>query len=235
MHAMLKRALATLLEHPYVRAYMRALDRAPFPTKVSTSGTFMLVADVCRQALQQRDSGRAFSWDTARTARFTAFSLCFHAPFTHVYHPFLERSVWPRLNQPYTAVKVAFDQIFVSPFTNGTFLAYTAVAEGRGADGAWCRVAGQLPVLWRDSLCVWGPAHVVTFNLPVPVRVLWQDVVRLYFGTLMSLRASERQGRKRGLHCHVSTWESFESDHHERRTNHTVQTFRKNEERRDDL
>lgn len=68
---------------------------------------------------------------------------------------------------------------------------YSALTEGLGPAGARARVAQQLPLLWQDSLCVWGPAHFVTFNLPVPVRVLWQDVVRLYFGTLMSLRASE--------------------------------------------
>ena len=36
----------------------------------------------------------------------------------------------------------------------------------------------------------WSFAHCVTFNLPVPVRVLWQDFARIYFGSLMSLRAN---------------------------------------------
>ena len=46
-------------------------------------------------------------------------------------------------------------------------------------------------VALRPPRC-WGPAHLVTFNLPIPVRVLWQDVVRLYFGTIMSLRGTAR-------------------------------------------
>ena len=41
-----------------------------------------------------------------------------------------------------------------------------------------------------NTFVFWSLAHCVTFNLPVPVRVLWQDFARIYFGSLMSLRAN---------------------------------------------
>ena len=59
----------------------------------------------------------------------------------------------------------------------------------RGSDPGQ-RVREQLPALWTDSVWFWSLAHCVTFNLPVPVRVLWQDFARIYFGSLMSLRAN---------------------------------------------
>ena len=111
----------------------------------------------------------------------------------HFYHPFCER-LWAHYHVRSTIVKVALDQAFAAPPFLATFLAYTAFAEGLGPGGAADRVAEQLPLLWGDSLCFWPLAHCVTFNIPVPVRVLWQDLCRIYFGTLMSLRGTARVG-----------------------------------------
>ena len=141
----------------------------------------------------------------------------------HFYHPFCER-LWAHYHVRSTIVKVALDQAFAAPPFLATFLAYTAFAEGLGPGGAADRVAEQLPLLWGDSLCFWPLAHCVTFSaapassgagsrrrrrrgvagavkrtgpradIPVPVRVLWQDLCRIYFGTLMSLRGTARVG-----------------------------------------
>ena len=85
---------------------------------------------------------------------------------------------------------MAIDQAFGAPIFSAIFLGYTAAAEGLGWQGIQARVSQQLPLLWRDSVCFWSIAHCVTFNIPVPVRVLWQDTARIYYGTLMSLRGS---------------------------------------------
>ena len=94
---------------------------------------------------------------------------------------------WLRYRIRSTVVKVALDQAFMAPPFLFCFLTYSALAEG--SDPAH-RVREQLPALWTDSVLFWSLAHCVTFNLPVPVRVLWQDVARIYFGSLMSLRAN---------------------------------------------
>ena len=46
---------------------------------------------------------------------------------------------------------------------------------------------GSSSPLWTDSVWFWSLAHCVTFNLPVPVRVLWQDVARIYFLSLIHI------------------------------------------------
>ena len=58
----------------------------------------------------------------------------------------------------------------------------------RGSDPD--RVRAQLPALWTDSVWFWSLAIASRSTFPVPVRVLWQDVARIYFGSLMSLRAN---------------------------------------------
>ena len=90
-----------------------------------------------------------------------------------------------------TILKVVADQTLAAPPFLAGFLFYMTLAEGRSISDGCERVEQQLWPLLRDSWTVWGIAHCVTFNLPVPIRVLWQDVVRLYFGTLMSLRSNK--------------------------------------------
>ena len=171
-----------------VRAYARSLETHPLPTKCATSGALMVVSDVMRQKLEKRDADDAepFHWDAARSSRLALWAVAFHAPYLHWLHPWYER-IWLRYRIRSTVVKVALDQTFMAPPFLFAFLTYSALAEG--SDPAH-RVREQLPALWTDSVWFWSLAHCVTFNLPVPVRVLWQDFARIYFGSLMSLRAN---------------------------------------------
>ena len=171
-----------------VRAYARSLETHPLPTKCATSGALMIVSDVMRQKLEKRDADDAepFRWDAARSSRLALWAVVFHAPYLHWLHPWYER-MWLRYRIRSTVVKVALDQAFMAPPFLFCFLTYSALAEG--SDPVH-RVREQLPALWTDSVWFWSLAHCVTFNLPVPVRVLWQDVARIYFGSLMSLRAN---------------------------------------------
>ena len=171
-----------------VRAYARSLENHPLPTKCATSGALMVVSDVMRQKLEKRDADDAepFRWDAARSSRLALWAVVFHAPYLHWLHPWYER-MWLRYRIRSTVVKVALDQAFMAPPFLFCFLTYSALAEGSDPGQ---RVREQLPALWTDSVLFWSLAHCVTFNLPVPVRVLWQDVARIYFGSLMSLRAN---------------------------------------------
>ena len=148
----------------------------------------MVVSDVMRQKLEKRDADDAepFHWDAARSSRLALWAVAFHAPYLHWLHPWYER-IWLRYRIRSTVVKVALDQTFMAPPFLFCFLTYSALAEGSDPGD---RVREQLPALWTDSVWFWSLAHCVTFNLPVPVRVLWQDVARIYFGSLMSLRAN---------------------------------------------
>ena len=171
-----------------VRAYARSLETHPLPTKCATSGALMVVSDVMRQKLEKRDAEDAepFRWDAARSSRLAFWAVAFHAPYLHWLHPWYER-MWLRYRIRSTVVKVALDQTLMAPPFLFAFLTYSALAEG--SDPVH-RVREQLPALWTDSVLFWSLAHCVTFNLPVPVRVLWQDFARIYFGSLMSLRAN---------------------------------------------
>ena len=171
-----------------VRAYAKSLETHPLPTKCATSGALMVVSDVMRQKLEKRDADDAepFCWDAARSSRLAIWAVAFHAPSLHWLHPWYER-MWLRYRIRSTVVKVALDQAFMAPPFLFCFLTYSALAEG--ADPV-PRIRAQLPALWTDSVWFWSLAHCVTFNLPVPVRVLWQDFARIYFGSLMSLRAN---------------------------------------------
>ena len=171
-----------------VRAYAKSLETHPLPTKCATSGALMVVSDVMRQKLEKRDADDAepFRWDAARSSRLALWAVAFHAPYLHWLHPWYER-IWLRYRIRSTVVKVALDQTFMAPPFLFCFLTYSALAEGSDPGQ---RVREQLPALWTDSVWFWSLAHCVTFNLPVPVRVLWQDVARIYFGSLMSLRAN---------------------------------------------
>ena len=171
-----------------VRAYARSLETHPLPTKCATSGALMVVSDVMRQKLERRDADDAepFHWDAARSSRLALWAVVFHAPYLHWLHPWYER-IWLKYRIRSTVVKVALDQAFMAPPFLFCFLTYSALAEGSDPGQ---RVREQLPALWTDSVWFWSLAHCVTFNLPVPVRVLWQDFARIYFGSLMSLRAN---------------------------------------------
>ena len=171
-----------------VRAYAKSLETHPLPTKCATSGALMVVSDVMRQKLEKRDAddGEPFRWDAARSSRLALWAVAFHAPYLHWLHPWYEK-LWLRYRIRSTVVKVALDQTFVAPPFLFCFLTYSALAEGSDPSD---RVREQLPALWTDSVLFWSLAHCITFNLPVPVRVLWQDVARIYFGSLMSLRAN---------------------------------------------
>jgi hypothetical protein len=171
-----------------VRAYARSLENHPLPTKCATSGALMIVSDIMRQKLEKRDADDAepFHWDAARSSRLALWAVVFHAPYLHWLHPWYER-IWLRYRIRSTVVKVALDQTFMAPPFLFCFLTYSALAEGSDPSD---RVRAQLPALWTDSVLFWSLAHCVTFNLPVPVRVLWQDIARIYFGSLMSLRAN---------------------------------------------
>ncbi len=171
-----------------VRAYARSLETHPLPTKCATSGALMVVSDVMRQKLEKRDAADAepFHWDMARSSRLALWAVAFHAPYLHWLHPWYER-LWLKYRIRSTVVKVALDQTFMAPPFLFCFLTYSALAEGSDPGQ---RVRAQLPALWTDSVLFWSLAHCVTFNLPVPVRVLWQDFARIYFGSLMSLRAN---------------------------------------------
>ena len=171
-----------------VRAYAKSLETHPLPTKCATSGALMVVSDVMRQKLEKRDAEDAepFRWDAARSSRLALWAVAFHAPYLHWLHPWYER-IWLKYRIRSTVVKVALDQTFMAPTFLFCFLTYSALAEGSDPGQ---RVRAQLPALWTDSVWFWSLAHCVTFNLPVPVRVLWQDIARIYFGSLMSLRAN---------------------------------------------
>ena len=171
-----------------VRAYARSLETHPLPTKCASSGALMIVSDVMRQKLEKRDADDAepFHWDAARSSRLALWAVVFHAPYLHWLHPFYERA-WLKYRIRSTVVKVALDQTLMAPPFLFCFLTYSALAEGSDPVD---RVREQLPALWTDSVWFWSLAHCVTFNLPVPVRVLWQDFARIYFGSLMSLRAN---------------------------------------------
>ena len=171
-----------------VRAYAKSLETHPLPTKCATSGALMVVSDVMRQKLEKRDAADAesFHWDAARSSRLALWAVAFHAPYLHWLHPWYEK-MWLRYRIRSTVVKVALDQTLMAPPFLFCFLTYSALAEGSDPGH---RVREQLPALWTDSVWFWSLAHCVTFNLPVPVRVLWQDVARIYFGSLMSLRAN---------------------------------------------
>ena len=171
-----------------VRAYARSLETHPLPTKCATSGALMIVSDVMRQKLEKRDADDAepFRWDAARSSRLALWAVVFHAPYLHWLHPWYEK-LWLRYRIRSTVVKVALDQTFMAPPFLFCFLTYSALVEGSDPGD---RVRAQLPALWTDSVLFWSLAHCVTFNLPVPVRVLWQDFARIYFGSLMSLRAN---------------------------------------------
>ena len=187
-----------------VRAYASALEARPLTTKLTSSGTLMAASDVLRQWLEQREQlkgaagagssngGPAFSWDAQRTCRQTSFAVIVHAPFIHMYHPLIERLFAPVAHvRGVTIAKVFFDQTLVAPPFLSGFLIYMTLAEGRTLADGCRRVEQQLEPLMRTSWMVWGLAHCVTFNLPVPIRLLWQDSVRLYFGTVMSLRSNQ--------------------------------------------
>jgi hypothetical protein len=178
-----------------IRAYLSLLERRPLPTKVATSAAIMGLADTIRQFVEQQEKQpKSFHFDSMRTLRQVSFAVLVHVPFIHFYHPMVERMFAPLAVKAsklrLTVAKVAFDQALVAPPFLSFFLATTTLMEGRSLHEARRRIEEQLYPLWRTSVSLWGVAHMVTFNLPIPLRVLWQDIVRLYFGTVMSMRAN---------------------------------------------
>ena len=170
-----------------VRA-LREIARDP-PAADEVRDERRIDGSVRRHASETREARRPadaepFRWDAARSSRLALWAVAFHAPYLHWLHPWYER-IWLKVPNPVDGRQGRARPDFHGPPFLFCFLTYSALAEGKTpATGP-----GAIS-LWTDSGAVLVPRAFVTFNLPVPVRVLWQRDGRIYFGSLMSLRAN---------------------------------------------
>ncbi len=135
--------------------------------------------------------GGDFAWDVARTARIMSFAVFVHAPFLHFFHRRLDAVFGTVRGMSTTAKKVFVDQVLVTPPFFAFFLSYDTLLAGKGLQGVQERLTRSWWPLLQDCWKLWPFAHIITFNLPFQWRVLFCDIVRVYFGTVMSLRANE--------------------------------------------
>uniref|UniRef100_A0A7S2TNG7 Uncharacterized protein n=1 Tax=Lotharella oceanica TaxID=641309 RepID=A0A7S2TNG7_9EUKA len=182
-----------------LRAYGRALNRAPIRTKMATSFTVLTSADLIRQVLEyrwalqpqpvpemQRGSEKNADskttdhifpwWDPERTMRMSFWGLTFHPWAIHFWFNHMER--WIGTSPPgasraavvsLVGRKVVVDQLMSSPVFLGFFLVYTQLTKGKSYEDIKRTLHEDWFTLAKAGWSCWPIAHCFGFAF-IPVH-----------------------------------------------------------------
>ena len=174
--------------------YMRALRRAPLPTKVATASSLAVAGDVAAQSTTHDLA--AGQWDARRTLGMAVFGAAYSGVFQHHLFAWYART-WPVLGMPRatqlrsTAMTVLAHQFGTYPFLYiPTFFLVTEMVRGRSVTDARARLEACFAPTYTVGLFVWTPALFIQFlYVPLPLQVLWISTCSLCWNTFLSWRA----------------------------------------------
>ena len=178
--------------------YSRALAAQPRAVKGCTSSALYFVGDLAAQSVEGRGplarEPQGPPIDLARTARMTAWGLCFGVS-AHSWYGVLDglRRRWRWTGAGGVAKTVFFEQFTWTPVLNASmFFALKVMEGGSAADGVQSVRERLLPTL-RWTLTVWPAAQAVNFALvPVAYQVLYINVLAMFWSAFLSHQAAKK-------------------------------------------
>lgn len=166
----------------------------------------MSSADVIQQYVEYRSSRSELhlnentpnpsfqqKYNYIRTLRMGLFYTTINGPFLHFWHMSLDRIVLGLGIKHYAksvVLKVIIDQFMMQPCYTMFFLFTLSLMEGLSFDDIYRRCRTQYFPLVFISWKFWIPMHFITFSLPFKYRALFCDVMRIYWGTVLSYYAN---------------------------------------------
>mmetsp|Transcript_7855 Transcript_7855/g.20780 ORF Transcript_7855/g.20780 Transcript_7855/m.20780 type:complete len:288 (+) Transcript_7855:239-1102(+) len=184
------------------RWYSASMVTNPITTKAITSAVLLLVSDLLAQRLSSDFRGR-FDW--ARSLKQSVLGLVLLGPLGHFWFNVLERApavvgISAQLSSVATALKIAMDQLLMSPVINSVLFFYTEFLRGFGSDArSLSQRTEESSAKVRENLApsvvagwkLWPIAHLLTFAVvPLHLRILYVNVVSVGWLTFLSLSAN---------------------------------------------
>lgn len=179
------RAARRLLYDPY----MRAIERAPWTTKLVTSGVLMGAGDVVAQVGVERR--KVADMDMARLARMSAIGLCVSGPMVTGWYLILERTIKLSTVSRTAVAMTITDQTLFSPTIISVFFAMNVVLDGRPLSDAKKEVRELLWPTLKANWTIWPAAQLINFNfVPPQMRVLFVSTIALFWNSYISFAAN---------------------------------------------
>merc|ERR1712137_28225 len=167
--------------------YLMALNENQIRTKCLSTGVVTLTGNVSSQLVR---TGKV---DASRLSKFVLTSVVL-TPLVHYFNKFstkLFKSVKSKLLK--AILKVAFDQLVVSPIITGLFHALLAVEDG---DDPAKRVEQKWQLTMRFSWPFWTVGQFVNqFYVPPPFRVLFENLLNFFWTFFLTPLSTPRRIR----------------------------------------
>jgi protein Mpv17 len=174
-------------------SYQAFLSTNPIATKAATSATVYSIGDL----IAQKTEG-AEKLDAVRIARSGLAGGIGHGPLSHCWYNLSEEffnnvihltAWWSFLP------KIAVDQLVWGPIWNGCYILLLGLMKQESMDKMVGNVKSTTVPLFLDGLKLWPLAHCVTYGLlPVENRLLWVDLVEIFWVTILATKASSLAG-----------------------------------------
>lgn len=188
----LESAASILSSNPLFQSYLSSLENDPLVTKCLTSAVVFTASDIIAQTTFDRNSQGGV--DAARVGRFGLFGLAVHAPLFAFFFQKLDALVdpLPLEGVANVGVKVAIDQIlWTPPFLAFFFFVQASVLQGRDFDQGVSKVREVLVPTLKVNWRVWVPANCINYLLPADLRILFINLVSLFFTIYLSAVAND--------------------------------------------
>eukprot|EP00471_Norrisiella_sphaerica_P007355 CAMPEP_0184481932 /NCGR_PEP_ID=MMETSP0113_2-20130426/3522_1 /TAXON_ID=91329 /ORGANISM="Norrisiella sphaerica, Strain BC52" /LENGTH=283 /DNA_ID=CAMNT_0026861387 /DNA_START=337 /DNA_END=1188 /DNA_ORIENTATION=- len=176
----------------------------------------MTSADLTRQYLEHKQAVKDLSsssedtdsvslfrasdwWDKDRTMRMSFWGATVHPLAVHYWFNNLERWIGPNpLNASKLTVlrlalrKVIVDQLMSSPVFLGSFLAYSALTQGKTIEDTIHSFKDDWFTIMKGGWSCWPLAHLINFSIvPIQWRALYVNFVQLGFGMFLSMMGNQ--------------------------------------------
>ncbi|KAK3251438.1 hypothetical protein CYMTET_39221 [Cymbomonas tetramitiformis] len=188
----LESAASILSSNPLFQSYLSSLENDPLVTKCLTSAVVFTASDIIAQTTFDRNSQGGV--DAARVGRFALFGLAVHAPLFAFFFQQLDALVdpLPLEGVANVGVKVAIDQVlWTPPFLAFFFFVQASVLQGRDFDQGVSKVREVLVPTLKVNWRVWVPANCINYLLPADLRILFINLVSLFFTIYLSTVAND--------------------------------------------
>lgn len=180
-------------------SYSAVLKSNPVQTKAVTSATVYTIGDFIAQYCEGSSLDEL---DLARVGRSLIAGLLGHGPLSHLWYDWSEsvfQNVLHLHNDIFgTIAKVVIDQATWGPFWNNTYILLLGLMKLESIETIWGEMRSTTIPLIVSGLKFWPLAHCVTYGLvPVENRLLWVDIVEIFWVTILATTAASASNEKK--------------------------------------
>ena len=170
------------------RLYFKRLESNPLITKAVTAGCITALSNYISQRLM--GNGRHIQMD--KVSKFMLFGLLWAGPSSHYWQNLLEKIVPQGIKESrsmWAIRKTIVDQLVYGPVANAVFLTFMGrVIEQKNIPATIAKVVNDFWYTQINGWAVWPLASVVNqFFVPLQLRVLWLNVVGLFWSTWLMM------------------------------------------------